>query len=202
MLDSAIRRKIDPFLDLGGQALAGLGVGANSVTVAGFLLGLGAAFLICIDCPPVWVLLAFAASRLCDGLDGAVAKVRGRTDLGGFLDIVLDFSFYGAIPLAFAFRDPSANALPAAALLLSFYVNGTTFLAFAAIAARRGIEHASYGAKSLLFSAGLAEATETIAVFVLMILWPDAFAPLALAFAVVCFVSAGARIALAVRTFR
>ena len=47
-------------------------------------------------------LILIFIGRICDGLDGAVAKQTKQTDFGGFLDIVLDFAFYGMIPLAFA----------------------------------------------------------------------------------------------------
>ena len=52
-------------------------------------------------------------SRLFDGLDGAVARASTKTDRGGFLDIVLDFAFYGAIPLGFVLADPAGNAVAA-----------------------------------------------------------------------------------------
>ena len=52
-------------------------------------------------------LLLFILNRLFDGLDGAVARATRRTDRGGFLDIVFDFAVYGAVPLAFALREPA-----------------------------------------------------------------------------------------------
>ncbi len=76
------------------------------------------------------------ASRLADGLDGAVARLTQPTDRGAFLDITLDFLFYASIPLAFAIADPAANALPAAVLLAAFIGTGSSFLAFAVLAAQ------------------------------------------------------------------
>ena len=58
-------------------------------------------------------------NRLLDGLDGAVARAAGSTDLGGFLDITMDFLVYSAIPFAFVLKDPG-NALAAAFLIFSF----------------------------------------------------------------------------------
>ena len=140
-------------------------------------------------------------SRLSDGLDGAIARIRGKTDFGGYLDIVLDFLFYGAIPLAFIIYDPSANAVAGATLILSFYVNGASFLAYAVMAEKRALESRARGEKSLFFTTGLAEATETIAVFVAMCLVPAWFAVLAWVFAAICFYTAVSRIVLASRTF-
>ncbi len=76
-------------------------------------------------------------SRLCDGLDGAVARHTQKTDRGGFLDIVLDFAFYGVIPLGFVVAEPAQNAVAGAVLLFAFYVNGASFLAYAIMAEKR-----------------------------------------------------------------
>lgn len=201
MLDGAARRLIGPWLDRIGGTLARRGVAADHVTYAGFVLGILAAGLIVAELYLAG-LAVILCSRLCDGLDGAVARHSMRTDRGGFLDIVLDFAFYGGIPLAFVVARPEANAVAGAVLLLSFYVNGSTFLAYALMAERRGLSGELRGPKSLYFTTGLAEATETVAVFCLFCLLPAAFAPLAYAFAALCFVTAAGRVILAVRTFR
>ena len=145
-------------------------------------------------------LVLILVSRLCDGLDGAVARQTGKTDLGGYLDIVLDFAFYGLVPLAFVVARPE-NGLAGAVLIFSFYANGASFLAFAIMAEKRGIETEARGPKSLHFTTGLAEATETIFVFCLFCLWPSAFPPIAFGFAALCLLTAMSRIALAMRTF-
>ena len=197
-----MRRRIDPGLEAVGHRLAARGVTADAVTLAGLALGLVAAAVIAFGGPGWAALLPLMASRVADGLDGAVARARGKTDFGGYLDIVCDFVFYAAIPMAFVLRDPGANAVAGAFLLASFYVNGTTFLGFAVLAEKRGMQTRARGEKSLYFTAGLLEGTETIGFFVLLCLWPEGFAPLAWAFGVLCFVTAAARVWLAVRTFR
>lgn len=199
MLDGIIRRAIDPPLARIASVLA-TRVSADALTVAGLVAGLAAAGLIVAD-HAIAGLALIGLSRLLDGLDGAVARATAKTDLGGYLDIVFDFVFYGAVPLAFALRDPAA-APAAAVLLFAFYANGASFLAFAAIAARQRLETTSRGDKSVYFTAGLAEGSETIAVFAAMCLWPGAFAGLAYAFAGICLITTASRIALAVRTFR
>ncbi|WP_029063943.1 CDP-alcohol phosphatidyltransferase family protein [Labrenzia sp. DG1229] len=199
MFDARIRPLIDPLLNRLGLALANAGVGPIFVTLVGFAMGMGAAVAIATG----YFLLGFvliAFNRLADGLDGAVARATRKTDLGGYLDITLDFVFYGVVPLAFALQDPAANALPAAALLCSFYANGSAFLAFAIMAERRGLSTDRQGQKSLYYLGGLAEGTETIALFLLMALLPDWFPVLAWAFAAVCFVSAGARVMIGVKS--
>ncbi|MBS3996682.1 MAG: CDP-alcohol phosphatidyltransferase family protein, partial [Hydrogenophaga sp.] len=134
-------------------------------------------------------------SRLLDGLDGAVARATAPTDRGGFLDITLDFVFYAAIPLAFAVADPLANALPAAVLLASFIGTGSSFLAFAIVAEKRRLQSLAFPDKSFYFLGGLTEATETIAAFVAMCLWPQWFAPIAYGFAALCALTTVLRIA-------
>ena len=200
MLDGAARRVIGPAIDRAGGKLAGRGISADMVTLAGFLVGLAAAAAIMAGFYILGLLLILL-SRVCDGLDGAVARHTTKTDRGGFLDIVLDFAFYAAIPLAFVLADPEANAVAGAVLLASFYINGASFLAFAIIAAKRGLTSEARGEKSLYFTIGLAEATETIAVFCVFCLFPGTFPALALLFAALCLITAAARVMLAMRVF-
>jgi len=200
MLDAKVRPFIDPVLNAVGRRLARAGIGANQVTVAGFLLGIAAAAAIAAG-QYLGGLALLLASRLCDGLDGAVARASQKTDYGGYLDIVLDFAFYGAIPFGFALADPPANAVAASALILAFYVNGASFLAFATIAEKRQLANDQRSEKSFFFPVGLAEATETLAVFCAMCLWPQFFAWLAYGFGAVTVATTLARIASAARNF-
>ena len=201
MLDGMLKRRIDPLLVRMAAGLRHTGLSANAVTTLGLCLGLAAALAIALE--SFWPGLALIlVSRLCDGLDGALARLRRPTDLGGYLDIVFDYIFYGAIPLGFAFADPAANALPAAVLLMSFYANGASFLGFAIIAAKRGLTTEARGQKSLYFTTGLAEASETLFVFALACLSPAWFPWLAYGFAALCVVTTASRIALAIRLFR
>ena len=131
-----------------------------------------------------------------------MAKISGQTDLGGYLDIVLDFLFYGAVPIGFVLADPPANAVAGAVLVFSFYVNGASFLAYAAMAEKRKLATSMRGPKSLFFTTGLAEATETIAVFAAFCLVPTWFPEIAYAFAALTFYTALSRTVLAARTFR
>ncbi len=201
MLDGWMRRRIDPVLDGMGRNLARAGISADLTTLAGLGVGLGGALAIALRLDGA-ALVLFILNRLLDGLDGAIARATRRTDRGGLLDIVSDFAVYGAVPVAFAVREPAGFALPAAVLLLSFYVNGASFLAFAAVAAKRGMSTSARGVKSIYFTAGLMEGTETILFFAAMILMPAWFPLLAYAFAGLTFMSALARVTLAWSAFR
>jgi phosphatidylglycerophosphate synthase len=169
------------------------GVGADSISMAGFAIGLAGAAAI-VGQQPMAGLALLLLSRLCDGLDGPVARLTTPTDRGAYLDITLDFIFYASVPLAFAWADPAANALAAAVLLASFVGTASSFLAFAALAERRGLRSSAYPNKGLYYLGGLTEATETLACFALMCLWPQHFKHWALGFAVLCAVTTITRI--------
>ncbi len=201
MLDARLRPLINPSLNRMGRFLAGMGIRANTVTLTGFAIGMAAAVAIASGATLAGLVL-MALNRFADGLDGAVARATRKTDLGGYLDITLDFFFYGAIPLAFAILDPANNALPATALLCSFYANGSAFLAFAIMAERKNLTTSAQGSKSLYYLGGLAEGTETITIFLLMALVPAAFPVLAWGFAALCFLSGGARVLIGVKTLK
>ena len=201
MLDSRLRPLIDPPLNRLGFWLARQGVRADWVTALGLILGLGAALA-------VWggfwlVALALVlASRLADGLDGAVARATEISDFGGYFDIFADFTFYAAIPLAFVLADPAGNGAAGAFLLASFYINAASFLGFAILAEKAQMRTEAQGRKSIYFSNGLLEGTETIVFFVMLCLFPAAFAPLALGFGALCLLTAALRVAAAARLFR
>jgi phosphatidylglycerophosphate synthase len=195
MFDAIIRPAIDGPLDAAGRRLASWGAKADYISIAGLALGLAAALAIACGAFVLGLAL-FMLNRFADGLDGAVARHTALTDRGGFLDITLDFFVYAAIPLAFAINDPLRNALPAASLLASFLMNGSAFLAFSALAARRGMRSRAQGLKSIYYLAGIAEGTETIVFFVAFCIIPGAFPQLAFAFAAICTISAAARLML------
>ncbi|MES2794080.1 MAG: CDP-alcohol phosphatidyltransferase family protein [Planctomycetota bacterium] len=200
MLDSRVRSLIDPMLDHIGSLLARFGLSANIVTVGGFLLGV--AGCIAIGFQHYWIALTLLMlNRIADGLDGSIARRRGATDVGGYLDIVLDMIFYSGVPFAFAVSR-AEFALPAAFLIYSFIGTGGSFLAYAAIAAKRGVTTDSLGKKSFYYAAGLIEGTETVVFFVLCCLWHDRFAVLAWTFGALCWVTTAARIAAGVIAFR
>lgn len=201
MLDGAMRRVVDPGLNRAGRWMAQRGADADMVTLLGLVLGICAALLIALGLPGWLALVPLLISRVADGLDGAIARATQKTDFGGYLDITSDFMFYGAVPLAFVLRDTGANGAVGAFLLASFYVNGASFLGFAVLAERRGMTTVARGEKSLYFTAGLLEGTETIAFFAAICLWPQFFNPLAAVFGTLCFVTAGSRVLLARRIF-
>ncbi|NOZ32225.1 MAG: CDP-alcohol phosphatidyltransferase family protein [Alphaproteobacteria bacterium] len=201
MLDAPMRKLIDPPLNAMGRALSDLGITANAVTMAGLVLGLIAAGAIALNAF-WWGLLFIGLSRIADGLDGAVARATKPTDFGGYFDIAADFLFYGAIPLGFVIANPADNAIAGAVLLLSFYFNGTTFLGLAILAEKRHLKSTARGIKSLYFSGGLLEGTETIAFFAVLCIWPATFVWLAYLFAFGSFATGFMRLIKTARAFK
>ena len=200
MFDAALRPLVDRMLDPAGRFLARAGITANMVTLAGFACGIGAAAAVVLG----WSMVAVALlllNRLCDGLDGAVARACGGTDLGGFLDITMDFIIYSAIPVAFALNDPR-HGVAAAFLIFSFVGTGSSFLAYAIIAQKRGISTERRGKKSFFHLGGLTEGTETIIFLVIVTAVPAWFTPLAWGFGTLCWITTSTRIAEAFRQFR
>lgn len=176
-------------------------INADQVTVSGFLIGLLAVPALALE----YYLLALALillNRFADGLDGAVARLTQMTDAGGYLDIVLDFIFYSAVVFGFLLADLDSNAAAAGVLMVTFMGTGATFLAFASIAAKRGIENLNYPNKSLHYMGGLTEGFETILAFVLFCLLPEYFVLLASLFAVMCWLTALTRLYSGYRTLQ
>ena len=201
MLDRTIQTAIRPLLTRAARSLVRAGVGADALTVIGFLVGMAAAVAIAFEAYMAGLVMLLA-SRLMDGLDGAVARATQPTDRGGFLDITLDFLFYASIPLAFAIANPAQNALPAAVLLAAFIGTASSFLAFAIVAEKNRIASTAFPDKSFYFLGGLTEATETIIALSAMCLWPAAFPLIAYGFAVLCAITIVMRIGWGWQRFR
>ncbi len=188
MIDARLQPFLRTIYAAPARWLAGRGVTADMLSAAGFLVGIAGS--VCVASRVFWPGLGLLLlNRIMDGLDGAVARCVGPTDRGAFLDIALDFLFYATVPLAFAIADPVVNALPAAALLFGFVGSTSSFLAFAAIEARRGLAQVVFRHKGIYYLGGITEGFETIAFFVAMTVWPGAFARLAWLFAALCLVT-------------
>lgn len=200
MLDAALRRFIDPPLNAVARHLVRRGVTADALTLAGLAVSVATVVAIALGVYAA-ALAGVALSRLLDGLDGPVARCTAPTDRGGYLDSVCDYVFYAGVPFGFALAEPATHALPAAALLASFLLTCASFLAFAALAARRGVETAVRGRKSFFYAGGLVEGTETIALFVAMLAFPAWFPTLAWAGAAACVLTAVLRTLEALRRF-
>ena len=202
MLDAPVRRALGPSLDAAAATLQRLGCSATGLTVAGWLVGVAA----CVAAATShWhlALVGWLLSRVLDGLDGPLARRTGSTDLGGFLDIVADFSIYGGFVVAAAVAEPDAR-VACLVLLGTYYLSGTAFLALSSVLEKRDeAERADHSdGRSLLFVGGLAEGTETVLAYVLICLLPEHLAVIAWVFAAAVAITAVQRVALGVHLLR
>jgi phosphatidylglycerophosphate synthase len=200
MLDRAARRLVDPALDeLAAQAQR-RGLTADQITVGGFAFGIAAIGAIGLEFYSLGLLLLLV-NRLADGVDGALARRVGATDLGGYLDIVLDFIIYSGVAFAFALAQPD-HALAAAFLIFSFMGTGSSFLAFAIFAAKRRLDGEEAANRSFYYLGGITEGTETILFFVLILLFPGWFPVAAYIYGALCWLTTIGRIGAAVQRLR
>ncbi|KJO44769.1 CDP-alcohol phosphatidyltransferase family protein [Klebsiella aerogenes] len=193
MLDSRLHPRLKPVLNAIARVIDRPGISPDGLTLFGFAIGVLALPFLALG----WYSAALAAillNRLLDGLDGALARRRGLSDAGGFLDISLDFLFYALVPFGFIVADPTQNALAGGWLLFAFIGTGSSFLAFATLAAKHQIANPGYAHKSFYYLGGLTEGTETILLFVLCCLFPAYFTWLAWCFGALCWLTTFTRI--------
>lgn len=170
MLDSSFRRHLHGPLDSLGRRISETGVTPISLTALGFVIGAGACWAIATENWTIGLVL-WLLNRAADGLDGAVARTGpvGPTHFGAFLDIMADFAIYGGVVAAVGYAIPEAR-LAALITLLAYYLNGAAFLAWSSLAERR--RHGG-DERGLVFPAGLAEGSETIIAYVILLLFPE-----------------------------
>ena len=204
MFDARLRVALERPLRLATLRLDRPWLSPDRLTVAGLVLGLAGAGAAAAGW---WVpaLVLWLVSRAADGMDGPLARLRrertGADDsgAGGFLDITADFLVYGAFVVGVAIGW-GGSLLPFLAVLLAYYVNGSTFLAFSSVAQRTG--RTIDDGRSLSFLGGLAEGAETIAVHSLWALFPAAAGPVAWVWAGVVLLSGLHRMIVGYRSLR
>ena len=174
-----------------------------AITLLGFCAGIACVALLLLD-RPAPALAMWITNRALDGLDGLVARSSGRqSDLGGYLDIVLDFAVYAAIPIAAAWAHPAAAGLPRAALLAAFYVTAASWMYLSALIEKRAAAGAvARGPTSVTIPPGLIEGTETIVFFAAFILLPERLGALFWTMSALLLLTIAQRMAWAVRNLR
>jgi len=195
MLDAPIRTAIAPGLDRVAARLDRLGLGAGALTAIGLVVGIGACLAAAAE---AWTaaLALWLANRALDGLDGPLARRRGATDLGGMLDFLADFVVYAGFPLGVAVASTDAR-LAVITLLATYLLNNVALLSFSSLIERRGLGLGDE--RSLRFTTGLTEGTETIVCYSLVCLIPEHAATIFWVFAALVTITVAQRVALAVR---
>jgi phosphatidylglycerophosphate synthase len=194
MLDAPIRRILASPLERLAVGAVRIGLSANTITVFGFLMGLAAAAFIA-DEDYVLGLVCLALNRLADILDGIVARIKGATAVGAFLDASLDLFVYAAIPFSFALSRQQ-DALAATFLLMGLMMSAVPSLAAKAVSP---LAPASKAVSTRAFC----EHSETFLAFVLMCVAPRwMFSLIAYFYGFLCFISGTMRILSAVANLR
>ena len=187
MIDTKLNKFLKPILNEIAKLLIKFGFKANFVTFAGFFFGL-CCFYFIINSLFLLAIIFLFLNRLFDGLDGAIARLNGETDIGAFYDIILDFIFYSLFPIAFIFLDLNYS-YSICFLLLSFVATQTTFLASAWIIEKNKISISDGHKKSFFYSGGITEGFETIICFTLMLLFHEFIDYIAYIFGVLCWIT-------------
>jgi phosphatidylglycerophosphate synthase len=192
MFDAKLRPLLNPALDAAARTIIKTGVSANIITLFGAILGLAAGIAIAQERYGLGIMLILA-NRILDGIDGRVAKIKGPTEFGGYLDSLCDHLFYVAVPVGFG-MSKTGNLPPSLLLVAAFTLTAVSFLALAAILARTEVDDGAHGPKAFIYSTGLMEGAETIVIFITMCLFPQYYAALAYAFAALCMLTICQRI--------
>ncbi len=165
-----------------GKYLAQNNISASSITLFGFIIGMMSVNFLAMNMY-FEALLCILINRLCDCLDGAVARYEGITDFGKFIDAALDFIFYAGVIFGFALADVEQNAAAACFLLFAFMSSATTMLAYGVID-----KNAEELKQSPFYLAGLAQGFETLCSFVALCIAPFAFQPIAILLGCWCLI--------------
>jgi len=176
----------------------------NHMTILGFILGLLMCVLVFFQFY-LTALILLVLNRLCDGLDGTMARLTIPSPLGGYLDIVFDFTIYSGFVLAFGLSNSNYTII--SMVLLFLYIGtGTTFLARAAIQTQldkipESSDSKKELPKSFYYSSGLIEGTETTIFMVLCLLLPNFYIFISIIFGILCLITFVSRIVVCYKEF-
>ncbi len=176
-------------INVAGTYLGQIGISANAVSWIGFIIGVFAVNFIAMEMYG-WALLAILLNRLCDGLDGAIARSTKVTDFGVFLDAALDYIFYGGVIFAFALARPAENGLAAACMLFGFAAAGCAMLAYSVIAYKNHADQQLNLDHSPFYLGGLAQGSETLVALMILCLFPGWFPVMAIFLGVLSLIKA------------
>ena len=197
MFDRSIQRLTQKPLSILGKFLLKI-FKPNQITIIGFFFGIVMCFLIFIHSYFLAILFLFL-NRLCDGLDGVMARLTSPSPLGAYLDIILDFIIYAAFVLVFSLQN-EINLLTGVFLLFSYICTGTTFLTQAIIQPQLDYSQQDHDdvkdeiPKSFIYASGLIEGSETIFFMFICLILPKAFPILGFLFGMLCLITAIARV--------
>lgn len=179
MFDELLRALKDRLLTPVARAL-GPGANPNVITMLAFVAGVAAA-VAAAQRRVLAGLVLWLVNRFLDGLDGTVARVNQRqSDLGGYVDILLDFVVYAAVPIGLVLGFYSRDVALAGLLLMgTYFVNAASWMYLAGVLEKRSAGVAvSRELTTLRMPAAIVAGTETVIFFVLFLTFPTHLAAL------------------------
>lgn len=174
MLDRQLRHLKEATLEPIADRLAGR-VHPTTLTLAGGIIGISAGLA---GSQNLYLtgLALWGVNRLLDGLDGTIARQTGQTsDMGAYLDVLIDHVVYGSIPLLLALATPQSDVLLALAFMLAaFYINGASWMYLSSLLEKRNRGAARRGEMTAVtMPDGLIEGSETVFMYILFFLFPQ-----------------------------
>jgi phosphatidylglycerophosphate synthase len=158
-------------------------VSPHSITIAGCLVGIAIWPLLMWNLT-ILAVMALLCSGFLDTLDGSLARYQGSSSpQGAALDIFCDRVVEFSVLLGLYEVDPEVRAIPILFMLGSVLLCITSFLVV-------GIFSENDSNKAFYYSPGLIERTEAFGFFLLMMIWPSFFTPLAWIFSLLVFLTA------------
>ncbi len=176
-------------LNQSAKVLNRVGITANQITysVFGRLFGVSG-----VSVWAIWVgrWSCIIFNRVCDGLDGALARIQVSV-MRAVSSTSFEFPFlFTRILFGFVIANPEHNAIAGAFLIFSFIGTGSSFLAFAVMAGKRGIENQCTSTKSRSTTClALTEGTRDHRLFHCLCIWPQHFAVIAYTFGAACWLA-------------
>jgi len=203
MFDRYLRALKDRLLSPVSRAL-GPGLQPDAITWLACAAGTGSAAAVLAGRMRL-ALGLWLVNRVLDGLDGTHARVHAReSHFGAYLDIVLDFVVYAAIPAALVTVGRTYDlALAGVLLLASFYVNAASWMYLAAVLEMRREGAVARGeTTTIAMPSGIVAGTETIVFYTLFFLLPSHQAALFMVMAVLVLANVALRLFWAARHLR
>lgn len=202
MFDLSLRVLKERVFIPAAKLVVGTGVSPTHVTVLGWIWGLLACLLVAFAPPRIsfffpvvsfsslWAaMVCWWLGRLCDGLDGTLARLtQTQTLLGGYVDILCDFSIYALLPLAVVMRAVPSMSRPEAELAYivlallegAYFVNAAGLFMLSGILETRRHQHQHSTAiahqrelTSVTMPRGLVEGFETMIFYQLFLFFPE-----------------------------
>ncbi len=163
MIDSKLRKKVQPAFDQAAMLLQKTRITPNQLTVFAFITGIIAGGAIGFNFYLVGVILLWL-SGLFDVLDGTLARIQQKSSkIGAYMDLIFDRLVEAAVILGFYCSAPE-HTMAYLIFFVGAMFNFTTFLV-------AGVLFNNNGNKSMHYDIGIVERTETFIFFTLMILF-------------------------------